>query len=100
MPVAHEGDIQRTNSFRVAHAWLLRSGPVELRTTGNCVFTAEAAVCSSGAHAGESVIRFFQLRDHKPQEFGRCYPCCWEHYYNCNRTRIGMYVQPLDAAIE
>jgi len=38
------------------------------------------------------VIRFF----HNGREYGRAYECCWGHYYNCNRTRIGMYVRALD----
>ena len=24
--------------------------------------------------------------------------CCWGHYYNCNRTQIGMYCAALDQA--
>ena len=42
--------------------------------------------------AGRKVIRFRQ----GGREYARVYACCWGHYYNCNRTRIGKYCQALD----
>ncbi|MDX1446801.1 glycosyltransferase family 2 protein, partial [Lishizhenia sp.] len=45
---------------------------------------------------GEEVIRFMQ----HGKEYARTYKCCWGRYYNCNRTRIGMYCVALDDAME
>lgn len=100
MPEKHEGDVHLRHSFAQVHAWLQRVGPQELLSSGGSAFTAVAAVAESGSHASEKVIRFYQRRDGKPAEYARCYACCWEHYYNCNRTRIGMYTQPLDIAAD
>ena len=54
-------------------------------------FVAQAEITQKGPHTGEKVIRFMQ--DNK--EYARAYECCWGHYYNCNRTRIGMYCAAL-----
>lgn len=53
-------------------------------------FTAEAAV----SKIGKRVIRFYQ----QGKEYARAYKCCWGHYYNCSRARIGIYCSALDAA--
>jgi hypothetical protein len=91
--VPHQGTIDVGHSFRTVSAWL-GSEETKLRTNVNTEFSARAAIAQRGSHAGEATIRFFQ----KGREFARAYDCCWGHYYNCNRTRIGMYCQALDAA--
>jgi hypothetical protein len=62
--------------------------PHALAGTGT-KFTVEAA-----ESVGRQVIRFRQ----GGREYARAYKCWWGHYYNCNRTRIGMYCAALDAA--
>ncbi len=64
----------------------------QLTTTAGTPFVARAATTTRGRKKGKRVLRYFQ----QGQEYGRCYECCWEHYYNCNRTRIGMYSTAVD----
>jgi len=91
----HEGVVRLGNTFRGACVWLGDHGSAELQTRTGTRFEARTGKVGRGRHRGEKVIRFMQ----KGQESGRAYACCWGHYYNCNRTRIGMYCAALDAAI-
>jgi len=92
----HEGTLQLNNTFQKAYTWLEEHGPSELKTKSGTNFVAQAEVTQKGPHTGEKVIRFMQDR----KEYGRAYECCWSHYYNCNRTRIGMYCKALDGAVK
>ncbi len=97
MPIErHQGEADLQSSFKRAHAWLQRNGDIELSTAAGTRFTAKATRTNRGVHAGEATIRFFQ----DETEYARAYECCWGHYYNCNRTRIGMYCEALDRAIQ
>jgi hypothetical protein len=92
VPKKHEGLEERAHTFDHVWEWLNSAGPQELTTRAGTTFVAKAAITTKGKRSGERVIRYFQ----NEQEYGRCYECCWKHYYNCNRTRIGMYSQSLD----
>jgi len=85
---SHEGEVFLDHDFVTAFNRLSSIGKIELRTDAGTLFSAMA----SKARDGRNVIRFFQ----NGVEYARCYECCWGHYYNCNRTRIGMYVKALD----
>jgi hypothetical protein len=91
----HEGTLQLKHEFQKAYNWLEIHGPSELTTKRGTDFVALAEITQKGPHSGEKVIRFMQ--DNK--EFARAYECCWGRYYNCSRTRIGMYCTALDGAI-
>jgi hypothetical protein len=91
----HEGTLQLKHKFQKAYKWLEKYGQPELTTMRGTDFVVHAEITQKGPHAGEKVIRFMQ--DNK--ESARAYECCWGHYYNCNRTRIGMYCSALDDAI-
>ncbi len=91
----HEGTLQLKHNFQKAYNWLEKRGSSELITKRRTNFVTKAEVTKKGPHAGEKVIRF--MRDNK--ESARAYECCWGRYYNCNRTRIGMYCTTLDGAI-
>lgn len=86
---AHDGNAERQASFGRAFALLRPGGGMALTTSIGTPFTARAADSRKGP-----VIRFFQGKI----EYARAYECCWIHYYNCNRTRIGMYCDALDSA--
>jgi hypothetical protein len=58
-------------------------------------FVAQDEIAQKGPHSGEKVIRFM----HDNKEFAGAYECCCGRYYNCNKTRIGMYCTALDGAI-
>jgi hypothetical protein len=88
----HQGKVDLQHTFGAAYNWLKKKGEVALRTAAGTHFTAQAAITNSGSHSGEPTIRFFQ----RGTEYARAYECCWRHYYNCNRTRMGMYCQALD----
>lgn len=92
----HEGQEVRAHTFDQAWERLNACGDQELNTRAGTPFVARAANTTRGKREGERVIRYFQHR----QEYGRCYECCWEHYYNCNRTRIGMYSTAVDEWID
>jgi hypothetical protein len=92
---AHQGQVSLEHPFQAAHTWLTQTGTAYLRTSRGTSFEAVAAQVTRGPRRGEKVIRYL-LRG---QERARAYPCCWGHYYNCNRTRIGMYCVALDVAI-
>ena len=91
----HEGTLQLKHGFQKAYSCLEKHEPSKLTTKRGTDFLALAEITQKGPHSGEKVIRFMQ--DNK--EFARAYECCWGHYYNCNRTRIGMYCAALDGAI-
>ena len=91
----HEGTLQLKHKFQKAYKWLEKCGPSELKTKSRTRFIAKANITRRGPHAGEKVIRF--MCDNK--EYARAYECCWGHYYNCNRTRIGMYCAAVDVAV-
>ncbi len=91
----HEGNVTLRHIFAPAHKWLRAQGEIALTTAAGTHFTARAEITQRGKHAGEPVIRFFQAG----VEYGRAYECCWGHYYNCNRTRIGMYCEALDSSL-
>ena len=93
---SHEGTVTLRHAFDPIHEWLRAKGEITLTTAAGTGFTACAELTKRGSHAGEPVIRFFQ----GGAEYGRAYGCCWGHYYNCNRTRIGMYCKALDSAME
>jgi len=92
----HEGTVRLSHRFGSTYKWLRGKGELVLATAAGTSFTARAQVTTRGDHSGERVIRFFQ----NGSEFGRAYKCCWGHYYNCNRTRIGMYCRALDSAVK
>jgi len=92
----HQGTVELRNSFTLAYEWLRSKGLVELKTAKGSLFAAQAEITTKGVHAGYPVIKFFQNR----KDYARSYECCWGHYYNCNRTRIGMYCSALDSSIE
>lgn len=92
----HQDDVKLNNRFTSVYEWLQGQGDMTLTTSVGTHFTVRAAITSRGAHAGEPVIRFFQEGD----EYARAYECCWGHYYNCNRARIGMYCKALDAKLD
>jgi hypothetical protein len=96
MVEAHEGHVGLKHSFDQVYGWLFQNGPMDLNTMVGTKFEAKADITQSGEHSGEKVIRFFQ----KGKEYGRAYDCCWECYYNCNRTRIGMYCAALDTVLD
>ena len=91
----HEGTLQLKNRFQKAYKWLEKIESSELKTKSETNFIAKANIAQKGPHAGEKVIRF--MEDNK--EYARAYECCWGRYYNCNKTRIGMYCSALDDAI-
>lgn len=91
----HEGTLQLKHEFQNTYNWLEKHGLSELRTKRGTNFVAQAEITKKGPHTGEKVIRF--MRDNK--ESARAYECCWGRFYNCNRTRIGMYCSALDDVI-
>ena len=91
----HEGAVTLQNTFNSACEWLWSQGEVDLKTAEGTVFTARAEITERGVHSEEPVIRFFQHN----KEYARSYECCWGHYYNCNKTRIGMYCKALDFGV-
>jgi len=91
MPQPHEGAIELQHVFSEVCQWLQDNGNVILTTDVGTEFTAKYSLANRNGNISEQTIRFFQNR----KEYGRAYNCCWGHYYNCNRTRIGMYCKAL-----
>ena len=91
MIVIHQGDVQLSHSFSEAYSYLNNVGDVYIETSVDTKFKASSAITRDG----RQVIRFFQ----NDTEYARTYECCWGHYYNCNRTRFGMYAKALDEYI-
>lgn len=90
----HEGSVNLRHSFGEAYNWLRTNTGIELETSKGKTFTPESSIATKGRHKGEDVIVFKQ----DGTEYARSYQCCWGHYHNCNRTRIGMYCSSLDDA--
>ena len=88
----HAGRVELAHTFDEAWSFLNEKGALELVTDAGTPFTARASITRDGRR----VIRFFQ----RGREYGRCYECCWGHYYNCNRTRIGMYTKALSQILK
>ncbi len=93
---AHSGKVELAHSFEQACAWLEKRGSRQLETSRGTPFGAEVSIVIRGRHLGNPVIVF---RNQQGQEYARAYSCCWGAYYNCNRTRIGMYCAALDEAM-
>ena len=91
----HEGTLQLKHKFQEAYNWLEKCGSAELLSRNETPFVAIAKMTQKGPHSGEKVIRFML----DGIESARAYGCCWGHYYNCNRTSIGMYCKVLDIAV-
>jgi len=87
----HGGEVKLNTIFEDVWKFLNNHGETSLETSTGSSFTAKATITSSGKHKGEKTIRFFKGKT----EYARSYPCCWGHYYNCNRTRHGMYCKAL-----
>jgi hypothetical protein len=87
----HAERIDLRHSFALVYKWLRDKGPCSLKTSRGTPFEARGSI----ADDGRAVMRFFQ----HGHEYGRAYSCCWGHYYNCNRTRIGMYCEALDGSL-
>ncbi len=85
---AHSGSADLKHSFENAWEYLNDKGKINLQSSTGTVFTA----CSNITRDNRQVITFSQ----KGKEYARTYSCCWGHYYNCNRTRFGMYAKALD----
>jgi hypothetical protein len=86
---AHQGRVETACDFAETYGFVRTAAPAELQTSTGARFTVQAATSGS-----REVIRFYQ----RGREHARAYPCCWGRYYNCNRTRIGMYCAALDSA--
>jgi len=95
MTVAHGRVVLLGLEFDTVFESLRDSGEVNLITRIGTPFSARAELTKKGPHQGEKVIRFYR----HGLEFGRAYACCWGHYYNCNRTPIGMYCEALCSAM-
>ena len=90
----HQGSVQLFHSFDRAWNYLKKNGCLNLNTSVGTNFKA----CAGTTRDNRKVIRFFQKRN-KEKEYARAYECCWGHYYNCNRTRVGMYLKALDKVL-
>jgi len=88
----HQGDQIRRHTFEEAWQRLADVGGGELTTSAGTVFSARATITKRGPRQGNPVIRFFR----EGRESARSYDCCWEHYYNCYGTRVGMYASAVD----
>ena len=91
----HEGNLELAHSFDDAWEVVDSNKGMRLETSTGSPFTVRSSFTSRGPHKGENTLRFFKGK----QEFARAYQCCWGHYSNCNRTRIGMYRKALDNAL-
>jgi len=91
----HEGNLELANSFNDAWDVVDSNKGMRLETSTGSPFTVKCSFTSRGPHKGEKTLRFLKGK----QEFARAYQCCWGQYYNCNRTRIGMYCRALDKAL-
>jgi hypothetical protein len=80
----HQGYVQLSHDFKEAWSYLRKKGTLNLETSAGTAFVAKAGITRDG----RQVIKYYQGRT----EYGRSYECCWDHYYNCNRTRIGMFI--------
>ena len=88
----HQGIVDLSYTFEEVRDILEKKETQKLITSGGKAFTASAGKTRDG----RKVISFFQ----DGIEFARAYECCWGRYYNCNRTRIGMYTSALDCSMK
>ena len=88
---AHGGKVDHKNSFEDVYSYLIKNNEMKLQTSTGKEFVASANTTNDG----RKVIRFFRNR----RESARAYECCWGHYYNCNRTRFGMYAKAIDETL-
>ena len=88
----HQGIVDLSYTFEEVWSIVGKKEFDGLITSGGKEFTASAGKTRDG----RKVIRFFQ----DGIEFARAYECCWGRYYNCNRTRIVMYISALDCSIK
>ncbi len=88
----HGGSIILQYSFNDTWDYLDNEGPLSLHTVQGTSFKASAGI----AQNDEPVIKFLE----HGREYARAYECCWGHYYNCNRTRFGMYASALDQYVK
>lgn len=86
----HDGDLELRHSFEQAWAHLGRQSQLVLKTLTGKEFHVLATRSN-----GREVVKFLQ----EAREYGRAHRCCWGRYYNCSRTRIGMYIKALDDQI-
>jgi S-adenosylmethionine hydrolase len=92
----HQGEVYLLHSFTEVWNSLKQTGDADLETSVGTKFRASVY----NTRNGHPVIRIFQKnKKQEYKEYARAYECCWGHYYNCNRTRIGMYVKALDNSI-
>lgn len=93
----HQGTLRLLNEFDNICDFLNMEGERSLKTQREKTpFIAKVIRVGKGQHFGERAIVFLNGARH---EYARSYKCCWGHYYNCNRTRIGMYCEALDKFI-
>ena len=92
---AHEGTVRLIGDFIKVWESLKKEGEVPLKTEREKTpFIAKATVAKKGSHPNERAIVI--LQDKTKHIHAYVYECCWGHYYNCSRTRIGMYCEALD----
>lgn len=91
----HQDTVELNHSFDHAYERLQSSGPRDLQTNRGTPFTATATVVTKGKRVGERTIKFTR----NGRETARAFSCCWGHYYNCYKTRIGMYCSSLDTEL-
>lgn len=89
--VSHGGKVLIKHPFNEVWDYLENEGPFHLNTSTGIEFEARATISEND----KPVIKFFE----KGREYARAYECCWGHYYNCNRTRFGMYAKALDESL-
>ncbi len=87
----HDGSVVLQYSFNDTWDYLDNEGPLSLKTAQGTPFEASAGI----AQNDEPVIKFLE----HGKEYARAYECCWGYYYNCNRTRFGMYASALNEYI-
>ena len=85
----YQGTVETACDFSKVYGFVERAPELTLETSTGTEFAVEAAESE-----GRKVIRLYQ----GGKEYARAYKRCWGHYYNCHRTRIGMYCPALDAA--
>jgi hypothetical protein len=96
MVVPHQGDVRLKHSFNEVWTFIKTQGEIKLNTEREKTpFEVRADITTTGDHRGERVIVFTR----GGEERARSYRCCWGHYNNCNRTRIGMYCKATDSFI-
>jgi len=90
MVTAHQDEVHLLHTFNEVWNYFQENGSIDVITSVGTRFAANSSITRDG----RPVARFFQ----KGIEYARAYECCWGHYYNCNRTRFGMYAKALDGS--